>query len=179
VGRLEALSSRLADVIEQIKAGVRKAATEPDELSEEALQICQNLVDQGIAAGEKGNLQEARGYLEEAVRLNPDGLDALFNLGVVYGLLAHHNIARAEFYDDYVRDEVFVERAKICYDHLLELEPDHIPSLNNLATLYSVRDERGQAIPLLKRIIGIEAKTDDEKALIASAKSQLSELESI
>lgn len=179
VGRLTTLRDRLSDLIEQISSGVRRPDAEREELSDEALQICQNLVDQGIAAGEKGNLQEARGYLEEAVRLNPDGIDALFNLGVVYGLLAHHNIARAEFYDDYVRDEVFVERAQICYDLVLEQVPDHIPSLNNLATLYSVRDAKDQAIPLLERIIAIEPKTDDEKTLIASARSQLDDLESI
>jgi tetratricopeptide (TPR) repeat protein len=179
VARLEALHGRLGALIGQIRDGVRPAEDDRAPLSEEALQICQNLVDQGIGAGEKGNLEEAKGYLEEAVRLNPDGIDALFNLGVVYGLLAHHNIARAEFYDNFVRDEVFVERAQICYDHLLELVPDHLPSLNNLATLYSVRDERDQAVPLLKRILTIEAGNDDEKKLIASARSQLQELESI
>lgn len=78
-----------------------------------------------------------------------------------------------------MRDEVFIERAKICYDHLLELEPNHLPSLNNLATLYSVRDNREQAIPILRRIVEIKPQSKEDEDLITSARSQLQELETI
>lgn len=177
--RLVALHGRLGEVVEEIRSGRRRPQAELIAPTGEALERYQALIDQGVAAGERGDLDEAARHLEDAVRLHPEGLDGLFNLGVVYGLLAHRNIAKAEFYDDYTRDHVFLSKAQICYGRVLELDPEHLPSLNNLATLYSMRDNRDEAVPLLKRIVAIEPKGEDERQLVAEARAQLEELESI
>lgn len=177
--RLAALHAHLGAVIEEFRAGRRRPQAELTAPTGEALERYQALVDQGVAAGEKGELDEAARHLEDAVRLHPEGLEGLFNLGVVYGLLAHQNITKAEFYDDYTRDHVFLSKAQICYGRVLELDPEHLPSLNNLATLYSMRDSREEAVPLLRRIVSIEPKDEDERQLVAAARAQLEELESI
>lgn len=175
--RLAALIARLQDVADQIKQGVRRPAAEAQPLSPEQQVRYQALVDEGVAAGEQGDLPLARRKLEEAVRLAPEGIDGLFNLGVVYGLIAHREIAKGEFYDDYVRDEVFVNKAKICYDRVLELDPRHLPSLKNLATLYAMREERDLARDYLRRLLEVEPQSDDDKALIEEARQQLAELQ--
>lgn len=179
MSRLAALALHVTDVAEQIKSGTRRPKLDRQELTAEQLTKYQAMIDEGVNAGEQGDLVRARKVLEGAVRLHPEGIEGLFNLGVVYGLIAHHEIAKAEFYDNYVRDEIFVEKAKICYDHVLELDPKHLPSLRNLATLYAMRDERDVAKEYLTRILAISPADDNEKALVDQARQQLEELESI
>jgi tetratricopeptide (TPR) repeat protein len=179
MSRLGALVLHLTDVAEQIKSGTRRPKLDRQELSAEQLAKYQGMIDEGVNAGEQGDLVRARKVLEGAVRLHPEGIEGLFNLGVVYGLIAHHEIAKAEFYDNYVRDEIFVEKAKICYDHVLELDPKHLPSLRNLATLYAMREERDVAKEYLTRILAITPADDNEKGLVDQARQQLEELESI
>lgn len=177
--RLEALVARLQDVTQQIKAGERRPGPERGPLSPEDEARYQALVEEGVAAGERGNFEVAMQKLGAAVLLDPEGVTALFNLGVVYGLLAHMNMARAEFYDDKTRDEVYAVRAKVCYDRVLEQEPEHLAALNNLATLHSMRDERDLAIEYLRRMLSIAPQDDQDKRYLENAKGQLAELESI
>lgn len=174
--RLEALGARLQDIADQIRQGVRRAAPDRQPLTAEQQARYQALIDEGIAAGEGGDLPAARKKLEEAARLDPDGIEGLFNLGVVYGLIAHREIAKGEFYDDYVRDEVFVEKAKICYDRVLERDPRHLSSLKNLATLYAMREERDLARDYLRRLLEVAPQDDGERQLLDEARQQLAEL---
>lgn len=173
---LRSLHARLGDVIEQIARGERSALPEQEPLTPEQEARYEALIDQGLEAGRGRDLKSAQSSLEEAVRLNPEGIDGLFNLGVVYGLIAHHNITKAEFYDDYTQDEIYLEKARLCYDHVLDLDPLHMPSLNNLATLYSMRDDRESAITYLERIVSAEPRSDVERHLAADARVQLAEL---
>lgn len=177
--RLSALVLHLTDVAEQIKSGTRRPKLDRQELTAEQLARYQGMIDEGVNAGEQGDLVRARKELEGAVRLHPEGIEGLFNLGVVYGLIAHHEIAKAEFYDNYVRDEIFIGKAKRCYDRVLELDPKHLPSLRNLATLYAMRDERDVAKEYLTRILAITPADEAERGLVDQARQQLEELESI
>lgn len=180
LARLEALAARLSDLCQQVKQGKRtpRAALAPLTAEEEARYT--TLVEEGLAAGERGNLEQARGKLEDAVLLDPEGIGALYNLGVLYGLLAHMNVARGEFIvDDHTtRDELFLEKAQACYDKVLELQEDHLPSLNNLATLYAMRDENDLAIEVLQRMQKVSPKDDADKKYLEQAKRQLEELQS-
>ena len=81
--------------------------------------------------------------------------------------------------DDYTRDEVFVEKAKHCYDKVLEVREDHLASLNTLATLYAMRDERDLAIEILERMLTISPEDDEDKKFLSQAQGQLDELKSI
>lgn len=177
--RLSALVARAADVLEQFRQGIRKPDPERAPLSEADRTRYHELIDQGVAAGERGDLRTAAARLEDAVRMAPDGVEGLFNLGVVYGYLAHLNVSRAEFYDDYTRDEVWVERALICYHRVIELEPDYLPALNNMATIWSMRDERDLAIEYLQRMLKVEPRDEADRATQAAARRQLEELQTI
>lgn len=177
--RLQALAARLSDVAVQFQEGKRKATPERAPLTPEEVARYNVLVDEGVAAGEQGDLALAMHKLAEAVRLDPDGLSALFNLGVVYGLMALKDSTKAEFYDDKTRDEEWAARAKVCYDRVLEQDPENLPALNNLATLHSMRDERDLAGEILKKMLGITPQDDQDKKYLESARNQLSELESI
>jgi len=174
--RLDSLLARLTDIRAQVGAKVRRHQPAHEPLSAEDRARAERLIDDGVAAGERRRLEEAMRKLEEAVELDPEGLDALFNLGVVYGLMAHMNMAKAEFYDSYVRDEVYVEKAQIQYDRVLEVEPEHLGALNNLATLCSIRDERDLARKYLERMVDVTPETDEQKKLVEGAKLQLKEL---
>jgi len=174
--QLRSLHARLGNVIEQISRGERASLPDQEPLTAEQEARYETLVDQGLDAGRARNLDAALKALQEAVRVNPEGIDGLFNLGVVYGLVAHKNITTAEFYDDYTRDEIYVEKARICYDHVLDIEPNHLPSLNNLATLYSMRDDSEAAKGYLNRILEVEPSTDVERHILAEAREQLKEL---
>jgi tetratricopeptide (TPR) repeat protein len=177
--RLQAISVRLGDLCEQIAQGKRKPRPERAPLTDEEEARYTTLVEEGLAAGERGNLAEARSKFEDAVLLDPEGVGGLYNLGVVYGLLAHMNVARMEFFDDYTRDEVFVEKAKVCYDKVLEIRENHLPSLNNLATLYAMRDERDLAVEILERMLTITPAEDADKKYLDEAKNQLEELKTV
>ncbi len=172
--QLRALHARLGNVIEQIARGERASLPDQEPLTAEQEARYEALVDQGLDAGRARNLDAALKALQEAVRVNPEGIDGLFNLGVVYGLVAHKNITTAEFYDDYTRDEIYVEKARICYDHVLDLEPNHLPSLNNLATLYSMRDDSEAAKAYLNRILEVEPSTDVERHILVEQLKELS-----
>ena len=176
LAELRRLHARLGDVIEQIARGERSALPEQEPLTPEQEARYDALIDRGLEAGRGRDLAAAQSALEEAVRLYPEGIDGLFNLGVVYGLIAHQNITKAEFYDDYTQDEIFLEKARVCYDHVLDLDSVHLPSLNNLATLYSMRDDRESAIAYLERIVAAEPRNDAERQLAADARTQLTEL---
>lgn len=174
--QLRSLHARLGNLIEQIARGERAALPDQEPLTAEQEARYEALVDQGLEAGRARDLEAALKALQEAVRINPEGIDGLFNLGVVYGLVAHKNITTAEFYDDYTRDEIYVEKARICYDHVLDIEPNHLPSLNNLATLYSMRDDSEAAIGYLNRILEVEPSSDVERHIQSEAREQLKEL---
>ena len=176
---LKAMHGRFGDLIDQIERGERAPRPEAEPLTDEIEARYASLIDQGLEAGQKRNFADAQLLFEEAVLINPEGIDGLFNLGVVYGFLAHHNIAKAEFYDDYTRDEIYLEKARICYDSVLNLEEDHLPSLNNLATLYSLREDRERAIDYLERIVAATPADEREQELIAEARVQLDELKSL
>jgi Flp pilus assembly protein TadD len=162
LARLRALSARLVDLVEQIEKGVRKR-TDDAPLKPEDEEKLKALFDEGVAAGEKGELDRARSKLEEALRLDSESPEVLFNLGVVYGLLSQANFARGEFYDSRVRDEVWAEKGVFCYERLLELEPDNTHALNNLATLYDLQGERDVAVETLVKSLKVKADQEDAK----------------
>ncbi len=162
MARLRALHARLGDLIEQVEKGVRKRSERPPIAAADEERY-KALVEEGVALGEATKLPEALEKLEAALRLDPEGIEALFNLGVLYGLLAHANIAKGEFYDSHVRDEVWTEKAVFCYERALELDPENVHALNNVATLYALRDERDLAIETLKRSLALAPEQADVK----------------
>lgn len=87
---------------------------------------------------------DAMGIAEETVRRFPEHPDAYYQRGAVH--LAREDLEAAE------RD---LRRA-------LELAPDHVPAMNDLAVLLLVDGRRGEAERLLERVL--ELRPDDPRA---------------
>jgi hypothetical protein len=67
--RLRAIVARLGDIADQIDQGIRRPAAERAPLTDEQRARVRTCLDQGLEAGERGDLETARARLEEAVRL--------------------------------------------------------------------------------------------------------------
>src|SRR5688572_2574378 len=67
----------------------------------------QALYNQAVQAYESGNLEEAIELLDEAIRLEPDFIDAYINRGVAYADLGDYRQAIADFTHAIRLDENF------------------------------------------------------------------------
>lgn len=156
LAQLRTLSSRMADLIEQIAAGVRKRAQDRAPLTPDEEARYDSLVREGIELGEKGDLDRARTKLEAAVVIDPEESSGLFNLGVVYGRLAEAASQKGNFYVSHVPDEVFAEKSVFCYERVLELEPKNTAALVNVAAVYDLRGETDLAKEMLQKVLAID-----------------------
>ena len=101
-----------ADMLERQLAGAR-TDNQRQELTEQFAAANFNL---GMTLVSSGDFTEAAGYFERTIELKPDHVEALINLGAVYG--------RARNVDMAVKS---LQRA-------VELSPDSIPARVNLAS---------------------------------------------
>jgi len=107
--------------------------------SERAIQAAV-FVDRAIIAYGDTRYQEALKELEEALRLDPENLDALYYQGLAYAALARSQDARAAF-----------EKAR-------KIRPTDIDVAFQLGTLYFSQKEYDQAEPLLREVYRAEPK---------------------
>lgn len=98
-----------------------------------------------------GRNDEALAKAEEIVKRFPEEPDAYYQRGTVHLAMEHRTSAEEDF--------------RVA----LELAPDHVPAMNDLAVLLTVRGERAEAERLLERVL--ELRPDD-----AQAKSNLEHL---
>lgn len=103
-------------------------------------------------------LEEALGFFQEA--LNREGTRAVawYNQGVVL-----HRLGRWD-------EEI------LAYQKALEQQPDHPASLFNLATAYSTRNRREEAIQTWKRYLDVAQKDPGEKSFLEAARREIRRL---
>ena len=119
---------------------------------------------------------EAADSFKEALRLEPNDLEARFNLGLVLGeyLGGKENMEEAsrQFQELIKRQPGFVEghfslgntlyrlgnmeEAAQCYQRTLQLNPNHAKAANNLASIYSSRKQLPEATALYRRAIAAD-----------------------
>jgi tetratricopeptide (TPR) repeat protein len=167
LARLRALSTRLADLVDQVDKGVRKRS-DAKQLSPEEEKRYDALVHEGVTAAERGDLERARECLENAVRLDPDEVSGLFNLGVLYGKLGEST--KGSFGMTHGFDEVYADKATFCFERVTELDATNAQAWTNLAAIYDVRGETDEAKEALRRALEIDP---NEK----KAKDHLREIE--
>ncbi|HEU5337575.1 MAG TPA: FG-GAP-like repeat-containing protein, partial [Terriglobales bacterium] len=121
----------------------------------------------GLLSAEEGRMQEAAGYFQQALRLNPDSVIALENLGNVYRQQRQWDKAREVFQRALGVDPESAEAnyglamvyaaaddTQHTYDYLqkaLQVRPDYPEALNNLAILYVRNRRRDDAVATLKK----------------------------
>ena len=156
VSKLKAAQTRLADLIEQVEKGTRKRAADRPPVSADDEAKVKALVDEAVGHGEAGRLEEALDRLLAALRIDPDSLDVLFNLGVVYGKLANATSGQSGIYAARGVDDAWAEKAMSAYGRLLEIDSENVHALNNLATIHELQGETELAVELLRRSLSID-----------------------
>ena len=95
----------------------------------------------GTALIRIGEITEAGAALSLAVALDADDPEAHFALGFVH--------ARQQA----------MEKAITCYRRTLELAPNHVGALNNIATLLQTLDQSAEAIVHLQKLVQLQPKS--------------------
>lgn len=90
-----------------------------------------------------GRFQEAKRLYEEALGLDPDYVDALNNLGVIY-----------------IHDKKYSE-ARAFFAKAIRLKPDYVDSHYNLACLHAVKGEVAQSLSCLKKAVSLDQSVRD------------------
>jgi Flp pilus assembly protein TadD/peroxiredoxin len=186
---------RNAEARENFEHAVKLAATYPDTLPN----AWNNL---GILSTREGRMDEAISNFQEALRLSPDPMIALDNLGSAYRQTKHWNEARETYEkalrikpndaeanyglgmvyaqnDDTAHAEEYLQRA-------LKLRPAYPEALNNLGILYLRTQRRDQAVANFEEAIRVAPEFDQAYLNLArvhaiegdreSARAVLSEL---
>lgn len=97
----------------------------------------------GRVMHQAGRLAEARALYEDALRLDPEFVEAKNNLGVV--LLAFKDYAAAE--------EAFF--------HVMDIRPDYVDAQYNLACLYALTGRMDEALKALSRAVVLDPGARD------------------
>lgn len=90
----------------------------------------------GFIYNELENYEQAEKYMSNVVSINPDSHAAWGNLGVLYA---------SHFQDN--------DKAKECFEKALFIHPNYEYAIYNLACLYSVQKNRGEALTYLHKAI--------------------------
>ena len=101
--------------------------------------------------------------------------EAFYNLGVLYGMIYLKDIAEDELWELHSDEEMWFEKAEIAYKASLDIDKSNTHALKNLATLYTERGQKKDAIALLEKIIDIS----NDKDLIKEINEEINEIKSL
>jgi tetratricopeptide (TPR) repeat protein len=127
----------------------RPAATEPGKqkpaaaLKPAGVLGAEELSKKGRAFHKAGRLKDARRLYEEALRVNPDHVEALNNLGVI---LMH--------------DKEF-PAARSSFEKAIRLRPGYVDPYYNLACLHAIKGEISQSLAHLKKAVSLDKSVKD------------------
>lgn len=136
---------------------------------------------------QQGPIDEAIEEYERYVENQPDLANAHFNLALLYKKGLRYADALAE-YENAVRlgidrlEEVYsntgvlysemrqADKARAMYERALEIDPEYVPALFNLAALLEEGGDREAAIDLYEKILSIDSRNRDSLARLAHAR---------
>jgi len=142
---------------------------------------------------EEKDLKQADEYYSLALSINPDGLDALRNRGLLSIYTQNYDKAIADFqsmltidssfaecyfnlgntyvamYDDnasqYTKDTT-VQRSIEYFQKAVDMQPDYVPAMYNLALGYNMKGDNETAKTLLKQVLSLEPNYEPALNLI-------------
>lgn len=120
------------------------------------------LVELGIVYAENEEYQKAKELFEKASKLYPDDPVIYYDLGFLYKMLLLKDTEHLELWEDVSDEQVLMDDAIYYFQKALEINPDYINALNNLASLYAIRNDYDDAITLWKRSLEL----DDSQELV-------------
>jgi tetratricopeptide (TPR) repeat protein len=160
---------KTAEARESFERATKLHASYPDTLAN----AWNNL---GLLSAREGRTEEAIGYFDQALRLSPDHVVALENLGSAYRQLKHWDDARKAFERalavspndpeaNYGLGMVFAQtddtaRALEHLQRALQSRPSYPEALNNLGILYLRTQRRDEAVAKFEECIGVAPEFD-------------------
>lgn len=114
------------------------------------------LVEMAIVYAEDEDYQSARKYFERALELYPEDPVIYYDLGFLYKMMLLKDTEHLELWEDASDEQVLMEDAIYYFQKALDINPDYINALNNLASLYAIKNNYDEAISLWKRSLEID-----------------------
>ena len=128
--------------------------------------------DLAIQNHQNNNLQDAKNYYQKVLKIDPNHLGALNNLGVIYKNLQDYQKAK-DCYEKIIEIDpnhatalnnlggVFKklgenQKAKDCYEKIIEIDPNHADALNGLGAIYKILKENGKAKKSFEKVIELK-----------------------
>ena len=123
------------------------------------------------------NLQDAHNYYQKVLALDPNYINALNNLGVIFQRLGKKQRAK-ECYEKVIKinptyadanynlGNIFQElgddqKAKDCFEKTIEIDPNYVNALNNLGVVFKALKEYQKSINCFEKIIKINPNDED------------------
>jgi tetratricopeptide (TPR) repeat protein len=145
--------------------------------------------NEGLELAEQGDYVDAIQQFKESLAIEPDFIDAVYNLGVTYQKISQYDRAREQF-EDAVRlrpeDPEYRFARGTCFFHLdrfgpaaadfekvMTLDPSHTKALYSLAVCCEKQGEKVKAIEAWRRYLELDSKS----AWATEARKRLKELE--
>jgi tetratricopeptide (TPR) repeat protein/peroxiredoxin len=128
IGSVYLNQQKTADARESFERALKLRASYPDTMANS----WNNL---GLLAARQGRTDEAIGYLQEALKQNPDHLISLDNLGSAY------------------RQQKRWDNARKTYEHALEVSPNDAEANYGLGMVFAQNDNTAQAFDFLQRAL--------------------------
>jgi tetratricopeptide (TPR) repeat protein len=134
-----------------------------------------SMLEEGLNLAESGDLDEAIEILTDAVERFPESPLSHYNLGVAHFMKLKEDLEHVEMWEDYADDEGHYEEAVASFEHALEIDEKFVGALNNLATLYALRDRAEDAIDLWERSLEIDPDQPEVREDLDEYRQQLEE----
>lgn len=101
------------------------------------------LLEQAKTLRKAGQFQEAINKYRKGFEFNPKFLSALERLGNIYS-----------------RETSTLEKAAICYQRILDIQPNNISMLMNLGSIFIKQEKYEYAIEVFNKILALDSKTN-------------------
>jgi tetratricopeptide (TPR) repeat protein len=139
-GRAKTLQPKM---VENPTGPSQKAAANERDSKQKAARSARAFYERAIRFHKRNRLQDAKRFYQEALRLDPDYVDALNNLGVIY-----------------IRDKDYTS-AQRSFERAVRLKPGYVDAHYNLACLHAIKGEVNQSLAHLKKAVSLDQLARD------------------
>jgi tetratricopeptide (TPR) repeat protein len=129
--------------IESPRGSSQKAAGNERGSKQKVASSARAFYEKAMRFHKRDRLQDAKRFYQEALRLDPDYVDALNNLGVIY-----------------IRDKDYTSAQK-SFERAVRLRPEYVDAHYNLACLYAIKGEVTQSLAHLKKAVSLDPSARD------------------
>ncbi|MBN1150608.1 tetratricopeptide repeat protein [candidate division WOR-3 bacterium] len=130
----------------------------PEEIVPQNQDEIEDMINSGLSYIEEKKYKEAEELFKKAAESGSS--EANYNLGVLYGMVYLKDLTYEEMWEENSDLEIWFERAELAYQTAIELDKKNIHAMRNLATLYAERNQKEDALTLLRKVLEISQDED-------------------